>query len=117
MKETFKLANEGIEVVNKDKINRLNYILNEKAEKFKKIIDTNIIHLADIILTINSNKIIDLLKATKQSFIILFQYIFNFEDENYKQNVKDISNKIVEIIGFIINGKVENSINKLKIII
>lgn len=43
MEETLKLAKEGIEIVNKDKINNLKNKLDEKEKEFKKKLDKDII--------------------------------------------------------------------------
>ena len=114
MEETFKLAKEGIEIVNKDKINKLNYMLNEKAEEFKKKIDKDINNLFNEILKSNNIYVIDFFESTKLDFINSFKNIFSFEEENNNQNVEDFSSKIIKIIEFIIKEKIEDNINNLK---
>ena len=110
MEETFSLAKEGIELIVKDKINRLNYQLNKDAKEFKEKIDKDIINLINEILKDIDNKLIDIFESTKQYLINLISNIFGFEKNQEKENI----DKIIDIIRFIIKGKIENNLNNIK---
>ena len=111
IEETFNLSKEGMEIVTNDKINKFSYELNKKAKDFEKKIFDKKIQLYNKIMKIQEENIITIFESTKKNFMNLIEEYFNCCENNLKKDIDSNINKIIEIIGKIIEGKIDKMNN------